>query len=207
MHDPRKPHLEAAYRVLHYLKGSPGQGIIFRKGGQLSVQAFTDADYGGSLVDRRSTTGPCVFLVGNLVTWRSKKQKVVARSSAESELRALDHGLCELLWIRIILLDLQIKWKGPMELRCDNKSSINIAHNPVQHDRTKHIEIDRHFIKEKVEGGLIELSYTPSEDQVADVFTKPLHSPRFQGLIVKLGMTNIYKPSLRGSVDKTKRHH
>ncbi|RVX08315.1 Retrovirus-related Pol polyprotein from transposon RE1 [Vitis vinifera] len=109
MHDPREPHLQAAYRVLHYLKGNPDKGILFKKNNTLALEAYTDADYAGSLVDRRSTTGYCTFLGGNLVTWRSKKQNVVARSSAESKFRVIAQGLCELLWPKIILDDLRIK--------------------------------------------------------------------------------------------------
>ena len=89
MHDPRERHLQAAYRVLHYLKENPGKGILFKKNDNHVLEAYIDVDYAGSLVDRRSTTGYCTFLGGNLVTWRSKKQNVVARSSAESEFRAI----------------------------------------------------------------------------------------------------------------------
>lgn len=89
MHDPRESHLQAAYRILHYLKGNPGKGILFKKTNTLTLEAYTDADYASSLVDRRSTTRYCTFLGGNLVTWRSKKQNVVARSSAKSEFRAI----------------------------------------------------------------------------------------------------------------------
>ena len=103
-----------------------------------------------------------------MVTWRSKKHNVVARSSAESEFRAIAQGLCKLLWLNIILDDLRIKWGGPMKLYCDNKSTMNIAHNPIQHDKTKHIEIDKHFIKEKLEEGVLCMSYVPSEHQLAD---------------------------------------
>ena len=109
MHDPRESHLQAVYRVLHYLKGNPGKGILFKKNDNPTLQAYTDADYTGSVVDRRSTTGYCIFLGGNLETWRSKKQNVVARSSAESEFRAIAQGLCELLWLKIILDDLRVK--------------------------------------------------------------------------------------------------
>ncbi|RVW78772.1 Retrovirus-related Pol polyprotein from transposon RE1 [Vitis vinifera] len=167
MHGPREPHLQAAYRVLHYLKGNPGKGIL-------------------------STTGYCTFLGGNLVTWRSQKQNVVARSSAESEFRVIAQGLCELLWLKIILDNLRINWDGPMKLYCDNKSAINIAHNPIQHDRTKHIEIDRHFIKEKLEEGVVCMSYVPSEHQLADILTKWLNSSMFHDLVFKLGMEDIY---------------
>ena len=131
MHDPREPHLQIAYRVLHNLKGILGKGILFKKNNTLALEAYIDADCAGSLVDRRSTTGYCSFLGGNLVTWRSKKKNVVARSSAESEFRAIAQGLCELLWLKIILDDLRIKWVGPMKLYFDNKSTINIAHNPI----------------------------------------------------------------------------
>ncbi|KAG8496181.1 hypothetical protein CXB51_009524 [Gossypium anomalum] len=161
MHNPKESHLRAVYQILQYLKGTPGKGILFKKGENLTLEAYTDADYAGSMVDRRSTSGYCTFLGGNLVTWRSKKQNIVARSSAEAEFRAMALGICELLWLKIILEDLKIKWEGPMKLYCENKSAINIAHNPVQHDRTKHIEVDRHFIKEKLDSGLFALHLCP----------------------------------------------
>ncbi|RVW50362.1 Retrovirus-related Pol polyprotein from transposon RE1 [Vitis vinifera] len=192
MHDPREPHLQAAYRVPHYLKGNPGKGILFKKNNTLALEAYTDADYAGSLVDRRSTTGYYTFLGGNLVTWRNKKQNVVARSSAESEFRVIAQGLCELLWLKIILDDLRIKWDSSMKLYCDNKSAINIAHNPIQHNRTKHIEIDRHFIKEKLEEGVVCVFYVPSEHQLANILTKGLNGSMFHYLVFKLGMEDIY---------------
>ena len=116
---------------------------------------------------------------------------MVARSSAESEFRAITQGLFELLLLKIILDDLRIKWDGPMKLYCDNKSTINIAHNPIQHDRTKHIEIDRHFIKEKLEEGVVCMSYVPSKHQLADILTKELNSSMFHDLVFKLGMEDI----------------
>ena len=97
MHDPREPHLQATYRVLHYLKGNLGKGILFKKNNTIALEAYTDANYAGSLVDRRSTIGYCTFLGGNLVTWRSKKQNVVAKLSTESDFRVIAQGLCELL--------------------------------------------------------------------------------------------------------------
>ena len=116
---------------------------------------------------------------------------MVARSSAESEFRIIAQGLCELLWLKIILDDLRIKWNGPMKLYCDNKSTINITHNPIQHDRTKHNEIDRHFIKEKLEEGVVCMSYVPSEHQLADILTKGQNSSMFHDLVFKLGMEDI----------------
>ena len=141
MHDPREIHLQAAYRVLHCLKANPGKGILFKKTSDFALAIYTDADFVGSPLDRWSTLGYCTFLRGNIVSWRSKKQNMVARSSAEVEFRAMAARVCELLWVKIILEDLKIQWSKPMKLYCDNKSAINIAHNLVQHDRTKHIEI------------------------------------------------------------------
>ena len=195
MHSPKQVHLQAAHRILQYLKGTPGRGILFKRNGNINLEVYTDADYAGSIADRRSTTGYCTFLGGNLVTWRSKKQSVVARSSAEAEFRAMAQGICELLWLKIILEDLKIKREEPMRLFCDNKSAISIAHNPVQHDRTKHIEIDRHFIKEKLDSGLICTPYVPTQGQLADILTKGLGSTAFEGIIFKLGMANIYSPA------------
>ena len=161
---------------------------MFRKGAEMTVEAYIDADYAGSLTDRRSTTGYRTLIGGNLVTWRSKKQAVVSRSSAESEFRAMAQGMCELLWIKKILEDLRVKWHGPMKLYCDNKSAISIIHNPVQHDTTKHVEVDRHFIKEKIESGLICTPYVPTNGQMADFLTKGLGSSIFRDITSKLGM-------------------
>ena len=168
---------------------------MFERNGNANLEAYTDADYAGSIVDRRSTTGYCTFLGGNLVTWRSKKQNVVARSSAEAEFRAMAQDIYELLWLKIILEDLRIKSDNPMRLYCDNKSAISIAHNPVQHDRTKHIEVDRHFIKEKLDSGLICTLYVLSQDNLVDILTKELNSNYFESIVSKLGMKNTYSPA------------
>jgi len=163
MHDPRERHLQAVNRIIQYLKSSPRKGLFCKKQKKLSMTVYTDANYAGSIVDRRSTTGYCMFLGGNLVTWRSKKQNVVPRSSAEAEFIAMAQGVCELLWMKTILDDLKIKYEAHVGLVCDNKSAISIAHNPDRHDRIKHIDIDRHFIKEKLDSGLIATEYIPSK--------------------------------------------
>ena len=167
MHAPSEEHMNAVIRILRYLKSSPGKGIMFTKGDNLDIEGYTDADWAGSIDDRRSTSGYFTFVGGNLVTWRSKKQEVVARSSAEAEYRGMAKGICELLWIRNLMQDLHIEQTSPMRLYCDNKAACDIAHNPVQHDRTKHVEVDRHFIKEKLEVKLIEVPHVRSEDRSA----------------------------------------
>ena len=144
MHDPRSGHLDAVNRILRYLKGCPGKGILLSNHGHLEVEGYTDADWAGCLDDRISTSGYWIFLGGNLVSWRSKKQSVVARSTAEAELRSMASGLCELLWLRLLLTELRLFKGGPLRLHCDNQAAINIVNNPVQHDSTKQIEIDRH---------------------------------------------------------------
>jgi len=156
------------------------------------MKIYSDADYARSIVDRRSTTGYCMFLGGNLVTWRSKKQNVVARSSAKAEFRAMAQGVCELLWMKITLHDLKIKYESPMGLVCDNKFVISIALNLVQHDRTKHVEIERLFIKEKLDNGVIVTEYIPSILQLAYMFTSGLPTKQFKNLTSKFGMIDIH---------------
>ncbi|RVX03687.1 Retrovirus-related Pol polyprotein from transposon RE2 [Vitis vinifera] len=195
MHSPKESHLEAVYKILRYLKGSPGRGLFFKKSDSKKVEIYTDADWAGAADDRRSTTGYCTYVWGNLVTWRSKKQSVVARSSAEAEFRAVAQGMCKGLWLKKLLEELCITIELPIKLYCDNKAAISISHNPVQHDRTKHIEVDRHFIKEKIEKGIICMTYIPTREQLADIFTKGLQKSSFEDFIGKLDMINIYDPT------------
>ena len=166
MHSPYKVHLEAIYRILRYLKSTPGKGLLFKKNDQRGVEVYTDADWAGSVTDRRSTSGYCTFVWGNLVTWKSKKQCVVAQSNVEAEFRAMAHGICEMLWLKSIIEELKKPSTHPMKLYCDNKAAISIAHNPVQYDRTKHVEIDRHFIRRNLEAGAICLPFVPTTQQI-----------------------------------------
>ena len=187
--------MKAILCILQYLKSSPGKGIMFTKGDALNIEGYTDADWAGSIDDRRSTAGYLTFVGGNLVTWRSKKQGVVARSSAEAEYRGMAKGVCELLWIKNLLQELKISPTLPMKLYYDNKAACDITHNPVQHDRTKHVEIDRHFIKEQLEAKVIEVPHVRSQDQLADILTKAVSGKIFHQVLDKLGMKNIHAPT------------
>ncbi|XP_057495256.1 retrovirus-related Pol polyprotein from transposon TNT 1-94 isoform X3 [Actinidia eriantha] len=195
MHAPHTTHYDAVIRILRYLKSAPGKGLFFGRHDHIQVEAYTDADWAGSVSDRKSTSGYCVMVGGNLVTWRSKKQAVVSRSSAEAEFRAMSQGICELLWIKILLRDLKLGTPETMRLYCDNKAAISIAHNPVQHDRTKHVEIDRHFIKEKLNSGVICTPFVKTNEQLADIFTKGLGSRPHHFILSKLGMRDIFAPA------------
>ncbi|XP_043705357.1 secreted RxLR effector protein 161-like [Telopea speciosissima] len=126
MHDPYSSHWEAVIRILRYLKAAPGKGVLFSPHSHLRIEAFIDSQLASSPDDRCSTSGYCTLVGGNLVTWRSKKQTVVARSSAEAEFRAMSHGICELMWIKGLLQDLAIDVPLPMMLYCDNKYSKEI---------------------------------------------------------------------------------
>ncbi|KAK8918602.1 hypothetical protein KSP39_PZI021714 [Platanthera zijinensis] len=175
MHAPRTSHLQAVERILRYLKTAPGQGLVYKISSSTpTLVVYSDADYAGSLDDRRSTSGFCIYFGGHLVTWRSKKQEVVARFSAEAEYRSMTSVVSELTWLECLLADLGVKLPSPAILLCDSQAAIHIAKNPVFHERTKHIEVDYHFIREKVQMKKIELKHVPGTEQVVDILTKAL---------------------------------
>ncbi len=195
MHNPSEDHMNAVIRILRYLKSSPGKGLMFSKIDHLRVEGYTDADWAGSVSDRKSTSGYFTFVGGNLVTWRSKKQNVVALSSAEAEFRGIAKGLCELLWLKQLLTEIGFAPSCEMDLFCDNKAAIDISHNPVQHDRTKHVEVDRHFIKQNLETKVVRFPFVKSEDQLADILTKAVCSTSFYNSLDKLGIKDLYAPT------------
>ncbi|XP_026451344.1 uncharacterized protein LOC113351605 [Papaver somniferum] len=179
MKHPRTTHLDAAHHVLRYLKGTIGHGIFLSSSSVLSLHGYTDSDWAGCPLTRRSTTCYFVSIGSSPISWKSKKQPTVARSSAEAEYRVMANLTTELQWLRYLFKDLHIPCPLPITISCDNQAAIHIAQNPVFHERTKHKEIDCYFVHGKLMNGLILPKYLPSADQLADVFTKPLGAQQF----------------------------
>lgn len=155
---PKPSHLQAAYKILHYLKGTIGFGLFYSSTSDLVLKGFTDADWGSYADTRRSTSGYCMFLGDALISWKSKKQDVVSHSSAESEYRAMEFGSREVICLYHLLEDLQSPQDGPIAFYCDSTAAIHIVNNPVFHERTKHVERDCHQIQNKIEAGYIKHS-------------------------------------------------
>ncbi|CAL1389558.1 unnamed protein product [Linum trigynum] len=192
MQAPTKAHEDAAVRVLRYLKSTPGRGLFFPASTPLILTAYCDADWGGCPLTRRSTTGYYIRLGASPISWRTKKQNVVARSSAEAEYRAMASTVSEVLWLRWLLRDLGISSSGPTPLFCDNQAALHIAANPVFHERTKHVEMDCHFVRERVQSRDIAPQKIATADQPADLFTKGLSVDQFHHLFGKLGLLDIH---------------
>lgn len=202
MQSPRTSHLEALHHTLRYVAQTAGQGILLQASDKLTLQAFSDSDWASCPDSRRSITGYVLQLGSSPISWKSKKQPTVSKSSSESEYRAMASAAAEVTWMVRLLNELGLTNLQPVTLHCDNQSAIHIAKNPVFHERTKHIDIDCHFTREKVLEGLIQLTYLPTKSQLADVFTKILPSAQFNELLSKLGLFTP-QPSLRGDVESS----
>ena len=179
MHAPRAPHLALVKRVLRYVRGTLEFGLHLRASSSTTLTAYSDADWAGCSDSRRSTSGYYVYYGDSLISWSSRRQTTVSRSSAEAEYRAVAHAVAECCWIRQILQELHRPLRSATLVYCDNVSAIYMSSNPVQHRRTKHIEIDIHFVREKVSLGEVRVLHVPSSLQFADVMTKGLPSHLF----------------------------
>lgn len=179
LHAPTSAHWTAAKRILRYVKNTLSVGLTFSKSSSTLVSAFSDSDWAGCLDDRRSTGGFAVFFGPNLISWCAKKQATVSRSSTEAEYKALANTTAEIIWVKSMLKELGIRAQAPC-LWCDNLGATYLSANPVFHARTKHIEIDYHFVRERVANKELEIRLIPSKDQVADGFTKALATRQFE---------------------------
>jgi hypothetical protein len=174
---PKESHLIAVKRIFRYLIHSPTFGLWYPKGSSFELVGYSDSDWAGDKVDRKSTSGACQVLGRSLVSWSSKKQNCVSLSTTEAKYVSASSCCAQLLWMRQTLKDYGVHC-DKVPLLCDNDSAIKIAHNPVQHNKMKHIEIRHHFIRDHVNRGDINLSYVGTNDQLADIFTKPLDEGR-----------------------------
>jgi hypothetical protein len=163
MHDPREPHLAALKRILRYIRGTLQFGLLLRRSSCSDLVVYNDADWAGCSDTRKSTSGYAVFLGDNLIYWSSKRQTTVSRSSVEAEYRAVANRVTEVTWLRQLLQDLRAPLHRATLVYCDNISAVYMSSNPIQHQRTKHIEIDLYFVRERVAVGDLRCDRTPSE--------------------------------------------
>ncbi|KAL2246099.1 UNVERIFIED_CONTAM: Retrovirus-related Pol polyprotein from transposon RE1 [Sesamum indicum] len=185
---------QAAVHLVKYLRGCADTGLFFPLQNKLNLIAFSDADWGGCLQTRKSLTGFCVFLGETPISWKTKKQVTVSRSTTEAEYRSLASTVCELVWITSLLREFEIEVGLPIPLFCDNKAAIHITANPVFHETTKHLDIDCHIVREKFKQGLVLPTHVKATDQVADIFTKSLPAPAFQVMKSKLKLMSLPSP-------------
>jgi hypothetical protein len=175
---PRESHSKATKRILRYLKHTQNVGLWYPKGAKFELIGYSNSNYAGCKVDRRSTSGTCQLLGRSFVSWSSKKQNSVALSTAEAEYIAAGSCRAQILWMKATLNDFGIKFKQ-VPLLCDNESAMKLTNNLVQHSRTKHIDVRHHFIRDHQQKGNISIENVGTDDQLADIFTKPLDENRF----------------------------
>jgi hypothetical protein len=177
--NPTTEHWSVVKRILQYLHDTIDMGLCFTKSGAPLLSAFSDADWAGDADDRRSTGGFAVFFGGNLISWSSRKQSTVSRSSTEAEYKAIADATAEVIWLQVLLKELGIHLSRPPILWCDNIGATHLTANPIFHRRSKHIEVDYHFVRERVTTKQLDVQIISTKDQVTDIMTNPLPSPSF----------------------------
>lgn len=185
MEAPNNEHWAAVKRIIRYISGTVNYGCKFVGGNysDMGLLGYTDNDYGGDLVHRKSTTGVAFFLGSNLVTWTSQKQKGVSLSTCEAEYIAAASGACQ--------ADVTGKEVQKFRLLVDNMSAIELSKNPVFHERSKHIDTRYHYIRECISDGVLDVDHVGTDDQLADILTKALGRIRFVELRQRLGIVNV----------------
>lgn len=186
MENPSEQHLSAAKRILRYVQGTREFGIQYKRGGEPSLVGFVDSDYAGDEDDRKSTSGYAFMWCGGAVSWASKKQPIVTLSTTEAEYVAAAYGACQGVWLKNVLNDIGLDQE--LTVFCDNSSAIKLSRNPVLHGRSKHISVRYHFLRELVSEGVLSMEYCSTQDQIADIMTKPLKLDAFEKLRGMLGV-------------------
>lgn len=183
-------HWNAVKKIIKYVSNTRDFGICYKRNKDTSgLVGFSDADFAGDVNTRRSTTGYVFKYNGSPITWCSQRQQTVSLSTTEAEYIAASAATKEAIWLRYLLKDIIEEVGEPTVLSVDNQSAIRLIRNPEFHKRTKHIDIRYHFVREKYVNGEIKLEYVPSEEQLADIFTKPLARDRFETIRYKIGVT------------------
>ena len=172
------------------MSGTIKLGLKIKRSNSTLVSAFSDADWVGCVDDRRSTGGFAVFLGGNLISWMARKQATVSRSSTEAEYKALANATAEMMWVQKLLTELRIQHPSAARLWCDNLGAKYLSANPIFHARTKHIEIDFHFVRERVTNKLLDIQFINSDDQLADGFTKAVPAVKLKQFRSNLGLVS-----------------
>ncbi|KAJ9699043.1 hypothetical protein PVL29_007895 [Vitis rotundifolia] len=188
MHQPSTAHWAAVKRVLRYLKGTMDYGLFLRSHSSLALHAYTDADYAGNKDNYSSTSAYVIFLGPNLISWSSKKQSTIARSTTEAEYRAIASTTAEVNWLTHLLQELGIVLPVVPTVFCDNVGATYVCVNPVFHSRMKHIAIDFHFVRDQITNNQLRVSHVHTADQLADFLTKPLARTLFQSHRSKLSL-------------------
>lgn len=190
LQNPTTSHWTAAKRVLRYLQGTRSYGILFAPSASVRIDVYSDADWAGCLDDRRSTGGFAIFIGNNLISWSSKKQPTIARSSTEAEFRILADAAVEAIWVQNLLKEIRLVPITQAQVWTDNLGAKYLGHNPVFHSKMKHMAINFGFVRELVKNRKIQVTHISTRDQIADGFTKPLSSSRFLEIISKLGVVS-----------------
>eukprot|EP00253_Pinus_taeda_P001826 PITA_01826 len=188
MVEPKRAHWATAKHILMYLQGTIDYGLSYNKGKDIKLSGFTNADWAGSSVDRKSNSRYYLNIGSGITSCCSRKQKFVALSSSEAEYMAASTTSCEAIWLRELLVNLFRRNMEVTRIICDNQSCIKLSENPVFHDRSKHIDIQCHFVRDCVQRGAVQLSYTPTGEQVANILTKALGKSKFDYFTKKMGM-------------------
>ena len=181
-------HWTAVKRVFRYLNGTRDLGVIYSKEGEVEPLAYSDADWGSDANDRKSISGYIFQMSAGPISWQSKKQPTIALSSMEAEYMAESLTARQVIWLRSLTAELGIPYSGPTTLNVDNQGAIDYSNNSINHGRTKHIDIQHHFVREKLISNEIEIQYCATENNLADLFTKALPKPRHEDLVKRLGM-------------------